>query len=170
MKGLEKFRDQMVLIIGDMMVDKYIIGSVDRISPEAPVPVLRQKKVSRKLGGTGNVIINATSLGAKVRAIGRIGDDSEGTYFIENLRSQGVDAQYIFTSGSTIAKTRVSASNQQFIRIDEEMLNKLHVLANYEGRSVNSQILVLIRDNIKAFETENGEIKNDSDPKVNVKP
>lgn len=122
MKGLEKFRDQMVLIIGDMMVDKYIIGSVDRISPEAPVPVLRQKKVSRKLGGTGNVIINATSLGAKVRAIGRIGDDSEGTYFIENLRSQGVDAQYIFTSGSTIAKTRVSASNQQFIRIDEEMI------------------------------------------------
>lgn len=56
------------------------------------------------------------------------------------------------------------------IRIEEEMLDKISYIANYEGRSVNSQILVLIRENIKAFETENGEIKNDIDPKVNVKP
>lgn len=56
------------------------------------------------------------------------------------------------------------------IRIEEEMLDKISYIANYEGRSVNSQILVLIRDNIKAFETENEAIEKDIDPKVNVKP
>ena len=122
MKSLDDFRKQWVLVVGDMMVDKYIMGSVDRISPEAPVPVLHQKEVKRKLGGAGNVIINATSLGARVRAIGRVGNDDEGTFFCKTLREFGVDDRFIFVEGSTIVKTRVSASNQQFIRIDDETI------------------------------------------------
>lgn len=117
---LENFEKQVVLVIGDMMVDKYILGSVERISPEAPVPILRQDKTERKLGGAGNVIMNAVSLGATVRAIGRIGMDSEGNFFRKCLQDLGVDDRYIVEEGNTIVKTRVSASNQQFIRIDEE--------------------------------------------------
>lgn len=122
MNSLDIFRKQTLLVVGDMMVDKYIIGSVDRISPEAPVPVLFQRKIERKLGGTGNVIVNAVSLGAKVRAIGCVGNDSEGRYFRESLKKMGVDGRYIFTKNSTIVKTRVSAANQQFMRIDEEVV------------------------------------------------
>lgn len=122
MRYLEEFRNQKLLVFGDMMVDKYIMGTVDRISPEAPVPVLFQRKVERKLGGAGNVIINAISLGAGVRAVGCVGNDNEGKYFKESLHDLGVDDRYIFSEGSTIVKTRVSASNQQFLRIDEEVV------------------------------------------------
>ena len=77
MKSIEVFRKQFVLVVGDMMLDKYVIGVVERISPEAPVPVLRQTEIRKKLGGCGNVAINTASLGAKVRTIGRIGNDSD---------------------------------------------------------------------------------------------
>lgn len=120
MDNLKKFRQQSVLVVGDMMVDKYIIGNVGRISPEAPVPVLRQSKIKRKLGGAGNVVINITSLGAAVRAVGRVGDDKEGAFVRESLIKLGVDDRYLFNQGDTIVKTRVSAGGQQFIRIDEE--------------------------------------------------
>lgn len=120
MNNIDKFKDLKVLVIGDMMIDKYIIGTVSRISPEAPVPVLNQREIRRKLGGCGNVILNVCSLGAKVRAVGRIGDDAEGEFFREQMKKTGVDDRFIFSDGSTIVKTRVSANNQQFIRIDEE--------------------------------------------------
>lgn len=119
-QDLEQIKNQTVLVVGDMMVDKYILGTVNRISPEAPVPVLHQREVQRKLGGAGNVIVNVVSLGARVRAVGRVGNDEEGAFFCRNLRDLHVDTRYIFIEGSTITKTRVSASNQQFIRIDEE--------------------------------------------------
>lgn len=122
MKNIEALSKQTLLVFGDMMVDKYIMGNVERISPEAPVPVLLQRKVDRKLGGAGNVIVNAVSLGASARVVGCVGNDLEGTYFRETLQSLGVDDRYLFTFGSTIVKTRVSASNQQFLRIDEETI------------------------------------------------
>lgn len=159
MNGLEGFREQFILVIGDLMVDKYILGSVDRISPEAPVPVLRQNAVKRKLGGTGNVIINATSLGAQVRAVGRIGEDGEGMYFRECLRNLGIDDRYIFTSGDTIVKTRVSASNQQFIRIDEETIvppsvEILQTLKSEINSIMDGITVAIISDYAKGFVTE----------------
>ena len=72
MNNIDRFKSMSVLVIGDMMTDRYIIGTVSRISPEAPVPVLRQREIRRKLGGSGNVILNLCSLGAGVRAVGRI--------------------------------------------------------------------------------------------------
>ncbi len=119
-RDLENIKNQTVLVVGDMMVDKYILGTVSRISPEAPVPVLHQREVRRKLGGAGNVVVNVVNLGARIRAVGRVGDDAEGAFFLQNLSDLHVDTRYIFMEGSTITKTRVSASNQQFIRIDEE--------------------------------------------------
>lgn len=120
MTELVSIGNQSLLVVGDMMMDKYIMGTVERISPEAPVPVLQQKKSMRKLGGAGNVIVNAKSLGAAVRAVGRIGGDAEGESFRTALDELGVDHRFLFAEGSTIVKTRVSANNQQFIRIDEE--------------------------------------------------
>jgi len=120
MSELDVFTKQKILVIGDLMIDKYVIGTVERISPEAPVPVLRQTKVKRKLGGTGNVIMNLCSLGACVRAIGRLGNDDEALFLKEKVVSYGVDDKYVFKEGKTIVKTRVSANNQQLIRIDDE--------------------------------------------------
>ena len=141
------------------MVDKYIIGSVERISPEAPVPVLRQNEVRRKLGGTGNVILNVTSLGAKVRAVGCVGNDGEGETFRKTLREFGVDDRYIFAHGNTIVKTRVSASNQQFIRIDEEIIapppkDIVEEIVRGLENILRNITVVIISDYAKGFVTE----------------
>lgn len=159
MRSLEEFRKQSVLVVGDMMIDKYIMGSVERISPEAPVPVLRQNEVRRKLGGTGNVIINVTSLCAKVRAVGRIGNDGEGEFFRRTLREFNVDDRYIFADGSTIVKTRVSACNQQFLRIDEETIDppsrEIISRITAELKNILQDItVVIISDYAKGFVTE----------------
>ncbi|MCI8479250.1 MAG: D-glycero-beta-D-manno-heptose 1-phosphate adenylyltransferase [Oscillospiraceae bacterium] len=159
MRDLADFNKQLVLVAGDMMVDKYILGTVERISPEAPVPVLRQNGVKRRLGGTGNVIANLISLGAGVRALGRVGDDMEGAFFRENLHYLHVDDRYIFTSGSTIVKTRVSSSNQQFLRIDEESVAPLSENVTEQIASEIEMILqditiVIISDYAKGFITE----------------
>lgn len=159
MKTIEDFCNQSILVVGDMMVDKYIIGSVERISPEAPVPVLRQTNVRRKLGGAGNVLINVKSLGGRVRAVGRIGDDIEGEYFCKTLSDFGIDGQYMLHEGHTIVKTRVSASNQQFIRIDDE---EIVPLCQKTEESVIGQLdslfqditVVIISDYGKGFVTE----------------
>lgn len=122
---LKKFEEQTILIAGDMMVDRYIIGEVKRISPEAPVPVLCQNKIIRKLGGAGNVAANAAALGARVRVLGRVGSDEEGLFFRDTLQKFSADDRYLFAEGNTIVKTRVSASNQQFLRIDAEKIEDL---------------------------------------------
>ncbi|HHY27000.1 MAG TPA: D-glycero-beta-D-manno-heptose 1-phosphate adenylyltransferase [Desulfitobacterium dehalogenans] len=159
MIDLGKSREQFVLIIGDMMLDKYIIGTVDRISPEAPIPVLRQTEVRRKLGGSGNVILNVASLGARVRVVGRIGNDSEGLFFRETVRELGVDDRYLFESGNTIVKTRVAAQNQQFIRIDEETIaapsedNKYEISAQID-KILQDITVVIISDYAKGFVSE----------------
>ncbi len=159
MSKLEDFRNQFVLVVGDMMVDKYILGNVDRISPEAPVPVLHQKEVRRKLGGTGNVILNATSLGARVRAAGRVGNDGEGAFFRNTLHELGVDDRFIFIEGNTIVKTRVAASNQQFIRIDEETIvppsnNIFRRIIDATDEFLKDITVVIISDYAKGFITE----------------
>lgn len=159
MQNIEAFKRQELLVLGDMMVDKYIKGTVDRISPEAPVPVLFQREVERKLGGAGNVIINAISLGARVRAVGCVGDDVEGAYFREKLSRYGVDDRYIFTTKSTIVKTRVSASNQQFLRIDEEVIEPptreiVETIASEAAAMLDGVTAVVISDYGKGFVTE----------------
>lgn len=119
---LFKIKDINVLVFGDYMVDKYIIGDVSRISPEAPVPVIEVKSKIQKLGGAGNVVNNLISLGAKVRTLGCIGNDLAGEFLIENFKSNNIDISYFkkYNLINTIIKTRVVSKNQQFLRIDEE--------------------------------------------------
>lgn len=113
-----------VLLFGDMMVDKYINGKVDRISPEAPVPVLKVTSKHSKLGGAGNVIDNIISLGANVRAVGYFGNDSDGCWAINTLKDKGIDTEFIkkYNNITTITKTRLVSKNQQFLRCDEEVV------------------------------------------------
>lgn len=126
-ENLHKIKDIKVLVYGDYMVDKYIDGNVNRISPEAPVPVIEVKSNQSKLGGTGNVINNIVSLGASVRAIGCIGDDLNGNFILESFKKSAVNTAFLkqYKSLQTIVKTRVVSKNQQFLRLDEEKIENI---------------------------------------------
>ena len=119
---LDNFNRLKVLVLGDFMLDKYIMGSVKRISPEAPVPVINVKKKEVHLGGAGNVINNICSLGATARIISCIGKDESGDYLISRMNEKGVDTRFIWQKEEeqTIVKTRVVSKGQQFLRYDEE--------------------------------------------------
>ena len=119
---LHNIKNCNILVFGDYMVDEYIIGSVNRISPEAPVPVIEVTKETKKLGGAGNVINNIISLGGQVKVIGCIGKDSAGDFIMEHFKNNKVNTAYFkqYKNTSTIIKTRVVSKNQQFLRIDEE--------------------------------------------------
>ena len=104
------------------MLDRYVIGGVHRISPEAPVPVLTVEDEKIVAGGAANVALNAASLGANVEVCGWFGDDSQGDSFGHLLQDQGisVDESFLFSGAPTISKTRVTSSNQQICRVDRE--------------------------------------------------
>lgn len=127
MGRMERWFKVSVLVVGDFMLDEYILGSVNRISPEAPVPVLEVKERQIKLGGAGNVINNITSFGAKATVLTRIGNDGNGSYLKQELEKMGVETKHIFVDEglSTITKTRVVAKNQQFLRYDEETVRDI---------------------------------------------
>lgn len=111
-----------VLIIGDVMVDAYIWGAVERISPEAPVPVVRATRRDFRLGGAANVALNIQSLGADPLLCAVVGDDDNGKKFIERLNERNISAEGIVTSGErpTTVKTRIMTSHQHVVRVDEE--------------------------------------------------
>ena len=118
----EKFNSLNVLIIGDVMMDSYIWGKVDRISPEAPVPVVRITKKENRLGGAANVALNVQSLGANPIICAVIGDDAEGDEFLGLLKMQNLsDLGILRIKGrATTVKTRIIAHNQQIVRVDAE--------------------------------------------------
>ncbi|WP_183562664.1 D-glycero-beta-D-manno-heptose-7-phosphate kinase [Mucilaginibacter sp. SP1R1] len=111
-----------ILVVGDLMVDHYIVGNASRLSPEAPVPIVNVKNESVTLGGAGNVVQNLVALGAKVTVAGVIGNDTAGTQIIEILANEGVDTHTIIKDDTrpTTVKTRVLAGSHQLVRIDRE--------------------------------------------------
>ncbi len=113
-----------IAVIGDLILDRYLIGSVDRISPEAPVPILKLNRREEKAGGSGNVAVNLRSLGMDVDMFGRVGEDKHGEILTQILKGLGVGVQGVQISQSlpTISKNRMIASNQQMLRVDEEVL------------------------------------------------
>lgn len=123
MKGLlEHIKNLRILVIGDVMLDRYVIGEVSRISPEAPVPVLSVTDERSVAGGAANVALNVSSLGANVESVGWFGKDERGDELIDILRSENieVDPAFRFSTAPTISKSRVTASNQQICRVDRE--------------------------------------------------
>ena len=111
-----------VLCIGDVMLDRYVHGAVERVSPEAPIPVLRVKREQAMLGGAGNVVRNLAALGAQARFVGAIGDDAAGAEVMSQLaEQQGAEPSLVIApSRRTTIKERFLAGNQQLLRADRE--------------------------------------------------
>ena len=115
--------DVRVLVVGDLMLDRYISGSVDRISPEAPVPVVKVEDERWAVGGAGNVAANVTALGARCSVVGSVGNDTAGEELRQALQALGVDTGGVVVSGErpTTVKIRVLARRQQVVRVDREV-------------------------------------------------
>jgi rfaE bifunctional protein kinase chain/domain len=135
----EDFSNKHLLLIGDIMLDAYIWGKVDRMSPEAPVPVLDVQKREERLGGLANVAINLKQLGAKVTVCSIIGDDHAGKKIVQLFEECDLDHGSIILSKEriTTVKTRVISNDKHVIRVDEEQTDNLN--ANLE-----SQILTVV--------------------------
>lgn len=119
---LMRSNKEKVLIIGDVMLDEYIFGEVDRISPEAPVPVVKHSKTERSLGGAANVALNCKKIGFEVQLLGVIGNDKSGEVFLSLLRSNSLPTDNILISKdrATTTKKRIMSINQQLLRVDFE--------------------------------------------------
>ena len=124
---LDGIRAAKVMVIGDVMLDKYVWGAVSRISPEAPVPVVDVREETTRLGGAANVANNIVSLGASCTVFGITGEDGEGADLKREVQSRGIDASGIaaLAGRPTTIKTRVIAHNQQVVRTDRECRDEL---------------------------------------------
>ena len=114
--------EQHALVIGDVMLDRYLIGDVSRISPEAPVPVVLMKSQHDRAGGAANVAANLALLGIKTHIIGCVGNDGEATILVDLIAKAGIDHSGTIHSDSrpTVAKTRILSGHQQMMRLDQE--------------------------------------------------
>jgi len=121
-KGIDNFRKSMILVVGDIMLDRFIWGNVSRISPEAPVPVVEVEHETVMLGGATNVVNNLVSLGGSVMMCGVVGNDPTGKEIISRLDELNVDTGGIAieVDRPTSVKTRIIAHDQQVVRYDRE--------------------------------------------------
>ena len=138
---LERFSQVRVLVIGDLMLDRYIWGQVERISPEAPVPVVRVTRESLHAGGAGNVAANIRSLGGSVVTCGVIGKDQAGHRLRQELNAIGASTMGILThrTMTTTSKTRIIAHSQQVVRLDREQNESLNIRIRSQLRRLVQQ-------------------------------
>jgi len=124
---IPRFKSARIMVIGDLMVDEYIWGSVSRISPEAPVPVVSVTSESLRLGGAGNVVNNIHSLGGKLLIGGVVGNDEMGRKIVQDLHKMGIDTKGIVIEPDwiTTVKTRIIAQQQQVVRYDREIVRPI---------------------------------------------
>jgi D-beta-D-heptose 7-phosphate kinase/D-beta-D-heptose 1-phosphate adenosyltransferase len=118
---VRRFADARVLVLGDVMLDRYVSGSASRLSPEAPIPVLRPSARRATLGGAANVALNVATLGGRASLVGAIGDDPEGAELKRLLDPSGIVSHLVVAPGRpTTAKTRFMVGTHQLLRLDEE--------------------------------------------------
>lgn len=159
--NFNKFGDVKVLVLGDVMLDQYWWGVVDRISPEAPVPIVALNKKSIVAGGAANVAANVAGLGATPFLFGVAGNDADGALLIGLLKAIGVSTDFLMTTDlrPTTVKTRIIANNQQVIRLDRENSNDISdqfqqdILANVT-KMLDQVDVVLVSDYAKGVITE----------------
>ncbi len=124
---IKNFKNQKVLIVGDLMLDEYVLGEVNRISPEAPILILDVKKTVYLPGGAANAAHNVKALGDKVVLVGVIGQDEKGEILKKTLKEKGIGTEGLMVDRErkTTLKTRIVARNQQVIRVDQEDRNPI---------------------------------------------
>jgi len=143
---LKGFESKTILIVGDVMIDSYVMGKVQRISPEAPVPIVNLKKEEHRLGGAANVALNIKSLGATPILCSVVGNDDSGNLFYQLLEQEGMRSDGVIKSNErvTTVKKRILGNNQQLLRIDSE---NTHELRLSESDQFLSQLKKLINSN-----------------------
>lgn len=140
---LQKLEHQRVLVVGDVMLDRYLMGAVSRISPEAPVPVVLYQSTDDRLGGAANVALNIRALGSEPILCSVVGDDPDGHALARMLPQNGMQSNGLVFSATrkTTVKTRVLGNNQQMLRIDQE---DIHDLEPEETEALTRKVLALM--------------------------
>ena len=159
----DKFNGLRILVIGDVMLDAYVMGKVNRISPEAPVPIVSLENEDARIGGAGNVALNLLDLGAKPIICGVIGEDSSGDKLLNLFEKNGISTDGLVKSMArkTTVKTRVISNKQQLLRIDSE---STFPLLESEEIKLNNTIQNIINQGIDGiiFEDYNKGVLTDS--------
>lgn len=140
------FQSIKVLVVGDLMIDNYIMGSSSRLSPEAPVPVIIPTRNYSIAGGAANVAMNMSSLGAQVSCAGVIGDDLWGEKLLSILNEKGIDTTYIdkIKDFKTTLKQRIYSNNKQIARIDDEEI--LNQKCTFMDKKFNNYDVIILSD------------------------
>jgi D-glycero-beta-D-manno-heptose-7-phosphate kinase len=154
------FRDMArmkVAVIGDVMLDTYWWGVVERISPEAPVPVVAVSKREQRIGGAGNVALNVQALGAPVALLTIVGNDEDGTQLLELLRQNNIDTRFILESKKRITtnKIRIISRNQQMMRLDAEITNDIDEADETKLKDQVEKYLLAEKPGVVIFEDYN---------------
>lgn len=159
-----RFTKLKVAVVGDIMLDTYWLGNVDRISPEAPVPVVALNKKEQRIGGAANVALNIAALGASISMISILGNDDEGQQLTKLLAANYINTKYLVQSQQRITtnKIRIISRNQHMMRLDAEMADDintadeerlLYAFENY--LAAESPQVVILEDYNKGVLTEN---------------
>jgi rfaE bifunctional protein kinase chain/domain len=150
---IDRIKSSRVVVIGDIMIDRYLYGDTERLSPEAPVPVVAVRDRSAKLGGAANVAANVASMGASCLLVGTVGDDADGAAIRQELVVARLDGRHVVTVAGrpTTSKTRIIARSQQIVRIDEEVDalidgSDLERLARAAGEALADADALLLED------------------------
>ena len=120
---IQRMRSSRVVVVGDIMLDRYLIGDTERLSPEAPVPVVTVAERHAALGGAANVAANVAAMGARCFLVGTVGDDGDGATIRQELAVARLEDRFVLTIAGrpTTSKTRIVARGQQIVRIDDEV-------------------------------------------------
>jgi len=153
----QRMNDLHVIVVGDVMLDNYWWGDVDRISPEGPVPIVALHKKESRLGGAANVALNCKALGAKVVLASIVGDDKEGAQLINLTKDAGINTDLLQTSThrATTSKTRVISRNQQMMRLDEEVTDELFIEEEHPFIDAVLKYIQLNKPDVLIFEDYN---------------
>ncbi|MBA3335020.1 MAG: D-glycero-beta-D-manno-heptose-7-phosphate kinase [Acidobacteria bacterium] len=182
MEITKDFKNINVLIVGDVMLDRYWWGSVERISPEAPVPILNLNNTTLAAGGAANVAANVDGLGAKPFLIGIVGTDPESELFCELLNSKKISTDYLYRHPDrpTTIKTRILGHNQQIVRVDQEQTNNISEFEeediwNLIFQIINTVDVIIVSDYGKGLVTKSILMRlinfgNDNDKIVLIDP